>query len=81
MTPSEKQTGGVYFSFSKNVFAKSQIGSLGKLQKFIESRLEKLQENHPHNLIIYGNIPLYFAEILRIPLKYNQICIVFLGKM
>ena len=81
MTPSEKQTGGVYFSFSKNVFAKSQIGISGKLQKYVESRLEKLQENHPHNLIIYGNIPLYFVWMLRIPMKYNQICIVFLGKM
>ena len=81
MTPSEKQTGGVYFSFSKNVFVKSQIGSLEKLQKFIESRLEKLLDNHPHNLIIYGNIPRYFVWMLRIPMKYNQICIVFLGKM
>ena len=81
MTPPKKQTGGVYFLFSKNVFAKSQIGISGKLQKYVESRLEKLQENHPHNLIIYGNIPRYFVWMLRIPLKYNQICIVFLGKM
>lgn len=81
MTPSEKQTGGVYFSFSKNVFAKSQIGISGKLQKYVESRSKKLWENYTHNLIIYGNIPRYFAWILRIPLKYNQICIVFLGKM
>ena len=81
MTPSEKQTGGVYFLFSKNVFAKSQIGSSGKLQKYVESRWEKLWENYPHNLIIYGNIPRYFAWMLRIPLKYNQVCIVFLGKM
>jgi len=60
MTPPKKQTGGVYFSFSKNGFAKSQIGISEKLQKYVESRLEKLQESHPHNLIIYGNIPRYF---------------------
>ena len=72
--------GCLFFIFQKR-FCQISNRQFGKVAEILESRWEKLQENPPHNLIICGNIPRYFAWMLRTPLKYNQICIVFLGKM